>query len=109
MARLNTHVSVNGDWYGPDDDVPDEVADRITNPDVWSEPPSRRVQESEPDAEGEGEGPADMPVPPPRRGPGSGGPAWIEYARQVGVTGEFDSKDALIGELERRGLLPKEA
>lgn len=36
MARhLNVHVHVDGEVYGPGDVVPDEVAGRITNPDVW--------------------------------------------------------------------------
>lgn len=33
--RLNTHVHVRGQVYGPDSDVPPEVAEQITNPDVW--------------------------------------------------------------------------
>lgn len=40
--RLSTYVHVDGQVYGPGVDVPDEVAERITNPDVWvSEPPSQ--------------------------------------------------------------------
>lgn len=35
--RLNTFVHVDGQAYGPDNPVPDEVADRITNPDVWDQ------------------------------------------------------------------------
>lgn len=34
-ARLVARVAVAGVWYGPDDDVPDDVARRITNPKVW--------------------------------------------------------------------------
>lgn len=33
--KLNTHVWVDGTWYGPDDDVPAEVAKQIDNPKVW--------------------------------------------------------------------------
>lgn len=33
--RLNTFVHIDGEVYGPRSDVPDEVAERITNPDVW--------------------------------------------------------------------------
>jgi hypothetical protein len=37
MARkLATRVAINGKWYGPDDDVPDDVAEKITNPKVWA-------------------------------------------------------------------------
>lgn len=36
MARkLNTYVHVEGEAYGPDDEVPADVAKQITNPDVW--------------------------------------------------------------------------
>lgn len=43
--RLNTYVHVDGQAYGPGSDVPAEVAERITNPDVWEgsdeqEPPA---------------------------------------------------------------------
>ncbi len=35
--KLNTYVHVDGVQYGPDDDVPAEVAKKIDNPDVWGE------------------------------------------------------------------------
>ncbi len=36
MARsLITNVEVDGRWYGPNDDVPAHVAEKITNPKVW--------------------------------------------------------------------------
>lgn len=35
MAKLRTYVHVGGKVYGPGDDVPAEVAKKITNPDVW--------------------------------------------------------------------------
>ncbi len=35
--KLNTYVHVDGAQYGPDDDVPAEVAKKIDNPDVWGE------------------------------------------------------------------------
>ncbi|MER7167038.1 hypothetical protein ABT336_13350 [Micromonospora sp. NPDC000207] len=42
--RLATYVHVGGRRYGPDDDIPDEVAEKITNPNVWAvdgdEPPA---------------------------------------------------------------------
>jgi hypothetical protein len=34
-AQLVARVAVGGAWYGPGDDVPDDVARRITNPKVW--------------------------------------------------------------------------
>jgi len=33
--RLRTHVHVLGQVYGPGQDVPADVAEKITNPDVW--------------------------------------------------------------------------
>lgn len=33
--RLTTYVHVDGRAWGPSDEVPAEVAERITNPDVW--------------------------------------------------------------------------
>lgn len=35
--KLNTWVHVGETRYGPDDAVPDEVAEKITNPDVWAD------------------------------------------------------------------------
>lgn len=35
--RLNTFVHIDGQVYGPSSDVPDEVAERITNPKVWDD------------------------------------------------------------------------
>lgn len=97
MRSLNTNVFVNGSWYGPGQVPPAEVADLITNPKVWS---------------GEAESTPEPVVTevkqPPRKGPGSGGPAWIEFAKSKGVEGNFASKDELIGELESRGLIEKE-
>lgn len=47
--RLRTYVHVAGRAYGPGDEVPDEVADQITNPDVWDdEPAETRAETQEP-------------------------------------------------------------
>lgn len=78
--------------YGPDDTVPDWARAAISNPDVW---------------EGDDEpAPVEVKVPP-RKGPGSGGPAWVEFAASKGVTELFDSKEALIGYLEENGHIAK--
>jgi len=37
-----TFVHVDGRIYGPDSDVPSDVAARITNPDAWDEPPAAK-------------------------------------------------------------------
>lgn len=34
-AKLASRVAIDGQWYGPGDDVPDDVAKKITNPRVW--------------------------------------------------------------------------
>jgi len=34
--KLRLWVEVDGTWYGPDDDVPADVAEKITNPKVWT-------------------------------------------------------------------------
>lgn len=99
MRHLVTNVHLDGVWYRPGEIPPSDVAERISNPDAWSgEAEAAEPEKSEP------------PVvkQPPRKGPGSGGPAWIEFARSKGVTTEFDSKDALIADLEDRGLIEKE-
>ena len=35
--KLATYVHVDGAQYGPDSDVPADVAKKITNPDVWAD------------------------------------------------------------------------
>ena len=77
-----------------------EVNAALENPKVWDD--------DEPAAQHSTPEPAAEVKQPPRKGPGSGGPAWIEFAKSKGVTEEFDSKDALIGALEDRGLIEKE-
>lgn len=36
--KLATFVTVDGTQYGPDDDVPADVAEKIENPDAWEQP-----------------------------------------------------------------------
>lgn len=99
--HLNTNVYVNETWYRAGEIPPVDVADLITNPKVWDGDPE--ALQTTPDLP-----PAPEVKQPPRKGPGSGGSAWIEFAKSKGVTEEFDSKDALIGALEDRGLIEKE-
>ena len=94
---LNTNVFVNGNWYGPGQVPPAEVAELITNPKVWDG--------DEPESKGST---SDEVKQPPRKGPGSGGAAWIEFAKSKGVTEKFDSKEALQQHLEDAGLIEKE-
>jgi hypothetical protein len=92
---LNTNVSVDGVWYRPGQIPPQEVAKLITNPKVW-------------DGDEPAESTPDEVKQPPRKGPGSGGPAWIEFAKSKGVEGDFASRDDLITALEDRGLIERE-
>lgn len=98
MRHLVTNVHVDGVWYRPGQVPPSDVAERIDNPKVWSEEASApKVVEV-----------SDAVKQPPRKGPGSGGPAWIEFAATKGVTEKFDSKEGLISHLENEGLIEKE-
>lgn len=38
-GKLAAYVDVDGVWYGPDSDVPADVAKRIDNPKAWAEAP----------------------------------------------------------------------
>lgn len=80
--KLRTNVAVDGTWYGPDSDVPAEVAKRITNPKVWSDGGTMTA------AAPTGDDPAAKE--PPRGGPGSGVDAWKAHADYLGVT--YDEK-----------------
>jgi hypothetical protein len=98
--KLTAHVYIDGSWYRPGEVPPSDVAERITNPKVW-DGDAPKVEATK--------APAREDVKqPPRKGPGSGGPAWIEHAERLGVTQKFDSKDALISHLEEQGLIDKE-
>lgn len=46
--RLVTYVHVEGVAYGPDDEVPAEVAERITAPGVWSDEVAAEEDAGEP-------------------------------------------------------------
>lgn len=96
--KLSSNVNVDGEWYGPsypDVKVNDRVAKAIGNPNAWT------GGDSADDETGEVK-------QPPRKGPGSGPDAWKKFAAANGVDGDFDSKDALLAELEARGVIDKE-
>jgi hypothetical protein len=98
--KLTAHVYIDGSWYRPGEVPPSDVAERITNPKVW-DGDAPKVEATK--------APAREDVKqPPRKGPGSGGPAWVEFEASKGVTETFSSKDELIGALEDRGLIDKE-
>lgn len=106
--RLNTYVHVGGNAYGPDDDVPPEVAERIGDH-AWqsdddqgdAEPP---VGFEEPAARK----PADTAAPP-RSGRGSGLEAWRTFAEQHGVGTDSDmSREDIIAACEAAGAVERE-
>lgn len=72
-GRLAATVYIDGQAYGPDDDVPADVAKRIDNPKAWAEQPTSEPA-NEPPA-----GNASLEV-------------WQEYARSKGAT-EDDLQD----------------
>lgn len=47
--RLASFVHVGGQVYGPDSDVPDEVAALVTNPKAWAGPVKAQSPEPEPE------------------------------------------------------------
>lgn len=73
--------------FGPDDEVPADVAKLVTNPKAWAVVP-------EPEQGPTGEA-------PPRSGPGSGVEAWKAYAAAVGVNvAEGASRDDVIAAVD---------
>jgi hypothetical protein len=84
MRRLAGFVHVDGRVFGPEDEVPSDVAGRITNPKAWV---AGEVAES---SEGESE-------EPPRSGKGSGLEAWKAYAEGLDIVVPDDaSRDDVI-------------
>lgn len=80
MANLNTHVNVDGTWYGPGSDVPDEVAARITNPKVWEgDPPAPAETQTAQNADDVNAQDVTAVKEPPRGGPGSSADAWRTF------------------------------
>lgn len=94
MATLNTHVNVDGTWYGPGE-VPEDVAARITNPKVWdgerSTPPDPAVDQTE-------GGGAPAVQEPPRGGAGSSVDVWRAFLTEQKVENLPDdaSRDELV-------------
>lgn len=84
MAKLNTFVNVDGAWYGPDSDLSDDLAARISNPKVWAEAPALQVDE-----------PQEKVKEPPRGGPGSSADAWRTFmvAQGFEVPDDATAKD----------------
>ncbi|WBB73241.1 hypothetical protein O7602_26735 [Micromonospora sp. WMMD1128] len=122
--RLATYVHVADEHdqmhvFGPDSAVPAWAAKKITNPDAWvggkvpsaiEEPQEEaarlraRLAELEAQTVGGGEEPP-RDGPPPKGGPGSGAPAWREYAasKQVEVPADA-SREIVVAALEAAGV-----
>lgn len=80
-GRLAAWVWVDNEWYGPDSNVPADVAAKIDNPKAWAEKPEPAEPISSPEPE--------APAPP------AGNASledWQEYARSQGAT-EADLED----------------
>jgi hypothetical protein len=88
-------------WYGPDDDIPADVAARIGDH-AW-------ITDDEPEPEPEPDPDVDpAPVPPPLNGPGSGVEAWAAYAAALSVTVPEGAKRDEIVEAVRAAGHPVE-
>lgn len=100
--KLNTWVHVGDKRYGPDDDVPQDVADRISNPDVWAEggPEGAAADPAVISRRGAQEIVGE-PVRPPTSGAGSGRDAWAAYAVARGVeVSEGMSRDDIVAAVD---------
>lgn len=89
MDKLTAFVNVDGAWYGPDDDVPGEVAAKIQNPKVWASGSAPAAAEDEPAKVD------DEVKEPPRGGPGSSADAWRTFmvAKEFEVPEGASAKD----------------
>lgn len=92
MRKLNTYVHVGDRRYGPDDVVPDEVAVKITNPDVWEqrEDPAPAADQTPPQT------PTTVTVDDPNRPRGNASrEEWATYAsgKDIQVTGQMNRDD----------------
>ncbi|MFG2468722.1 hypothetical protein ACGFXB_25150 [Streptomyces canus] len=107
--RLKTFVHVGGTAYGPDDDVPAEVAEQIGDH-AWADDSDEsgdepdRVGFVDPNARRATTGEA-----PPRSGRGSGVDAWRAFAEQHELDVAPDaSREDIIAAAEDAGLIERE-
>lgn len=97
--RLASYVHVNDHHgrrhvFGPDDDVPDWAAAKITNPNAWATEPETAQAESEDTSTPRG-------AMPPKTGSGSGREVWAAYATVRGIQFERDAtRDQIIAAVE---------
>ncbi|MFJ7069197.1 hypothetical protein [Streptomyces sp. NPDC101115] len=96
-GRLRAYVHIDGQAYGPGDELPAAVARRIGK--------HAFVDDDEAGAGGDTDG----VEAPPRSGRGSGIEAWRAFAEQNGVdTDDEMSRDDVIAAAERAGLVEPE-
>ncbi|MFF7171094.1 hypothetical protein [Streptomyces pseudovenezuelae] len=108
--RLKTFVHVGGNAYGPDDEVPAEVAERIGDH-AWQDD-SEAPGEDEPEAVGFTDPRTSQQQTveaPPRSGRGSGIEAWLAFAEAQGVGTDSDmNRDDVIAACEAAGVVEPE-
>jgi len=104
--RLIAYVHVDGKAYGPDDQVPAAVAERIGGH-AWTDADSAAEAPS-PVGVGESGG-TPVDVAPPRSGRGSGVEAWRAFAEQHDVEVAADaSREDIIAAAEAAGVVERE-
>jgi hypothetical protein len=102
--RLAGYVPVHdGDqttWYGPDDDIPADVAKKIGDHAWIDDDQDDQAEAGDDSGQPDGGG----PTPPPLGGAGSGADAWIGYARELGVDVDDDAKrDDVVDAIREAG------
>lgn len=90
-GSVPVHSPQGTTWYGPGDEIPPEVAEKIGDH-AWVE--DEVEDQEDDDAEG----------PPPQSGKGSGVKAWAAYAASLGVdVGEDPTREDIIDVLRDAG------
>lgn len=115
--RVSAYVHIAGRVFAPGDEVPEEIAERITNPAAWAEPTDADDAGGQAGAEQSSGGQQPTQPPPqfdrggvlkpvpPMSGSGSGRDAWADYAAAAGVTVADDAKrDQIVEILRERGV-----
>lgn len=107
--RLRTNVHVGGRWYGPNDEVPEDVAARIGDH-AWADDSDQDGEEPAVGFEEPGAGtPPSTAEAPPRSGRGSGVEAWRKFAEQNGIGTDSDmTREEIIAAAEAAGLIEPE-
>lgn len=129
QRHLAAWVIIDGQAFGPEHDLPADIAARITNPHAWPPdvpaladvPAGSAIDGSDADMPGlmasaksssiprvtnDRAAPRDAAVPPPRSGKGSGADAWKAYAHAVNVDIEANAdRGEIIAACERAGRI----